>query len=143
VHVAEVVERIGFVIPVAEFPAEIEGSLIAGDGLLVAAELVMDVAKAVPGALFPVAFPKVLDRGQSLLAVGEGFLVVAEFGVTVADVIKDHHLPGLVSGGTVQVEGSQRVAERFGGTPQPTSNQAKLAVYCRLANVITDLFEQL
>src|SRR5215472_9585626 len=83
VHVAEVVERIGFAIPVAEFPAEIKGSLIAGDGLL----------------------------------------VVAEFGVTVADVIEDHYLPGPMASGTVQVEGSQRVAESLGGALQLTSHQ--------------------
>jgi hypothetical protein len=72
IHVAEAAERVSLAETVGELPGQVDGPLVARDGLRVAADLVMDVAKAVPGALFPVAFSKALDPGQSLLTVGEG-----------------------------------------------------------------------
>ena len=54
--VAEVIERVSLVVAVGEFLADIKGPLIAADGLLVVAELVADVAEAVPGGGLPAAF---------------------------------------------------------------------------------------
>src|SRR5579859_1111673 len=43
VGVAEAVERVGLVGPVGILPGEVKGALVAGDGLRVVAELVVDV----------------------------------------------------------------------------------------------------
>src|SRR5262245_20748917 len=57
VGVAEVVEGGGLGPAVGEFPAEVQRSLVARDGLLVIAELVMNVAEAVQDGTLPVGCP--------------------------------------------------------------------------------------
>ena len=47
--VAEVGERVGLVVAVAELAEQVEGLLVAGDGRRVVAEVVVGVAEAVPG----------------------------------------------------------------------------------------------
>jgi DNA-binding CsgD family transcriptional regulator/tetratricopeptide (TPR) repeat protein len=111
VHVAEAVEGVGLVVAVRAFPVQVEGPLIAGDGLLVVAKLLVDVAKAVPGRGFPVALSQFAGCGQRLFAVGKGLLVVAEQGVRVADVVEHECLPRVVCR-AVKVEGPHVVAER-------------------------------
>src|SRR6185437_16921653 len=85
--IAEMVQRVGLVETVGELPVEADGPLVARDRLLVVAELMVDVAEAVPGSGLPVALAQLLDRVQRLLAVGDGVLVVAEQGAAVADVV--------------------------------------------------------
>ncbi len=87
--IAEMIERDGLVVPVGAFPAQVNSPLIAGDGLGVVAEVLMDVAEAVPGGdVVPAAFAERPDPGQGLLAVGEGLGVVAEQRMAVADVVE-------------------------------------------------------
>src|SRR5262249_4549413 len=57
VDVAEAGERIGLVEPVGEVTGERDGPLVAHDGLVVVAPLVMGVAEAVPDGALPVPFP--------------------------------------------------------------------------------------
>jgi hypothetical protein len=47
--IAEVAEGVGFAVPVADVPAQVDGALVAGGRLLVLAEVVVGVAEAVPG----------------------------------------------------------------------------------------------
>ena len=42
-------EGVGFAVPVADVPAQVDGALLAGGRLLVLAEVVVGVAEAVPG----------------------------------------------------------------------------------------------
>jgi hypothetical protein len=72
VDVAEPVERARLVVPVGELAAQVQGPLVAGDGAMVVAELVVDVAEAVPGGGLPVALPGGPAAGQRLPAVGDG-----------------------------------------------------------------------
>lgn len=56
-HVAQMIERVGLIEGVCQFPVQVGGLLVAGDGLLVAAELMVNVAETVPGRGLPVALP--------------------------------------------------------------------------------------
>src|SRR5439155_12557622 len=96
VDVAEAVERARLVVPVGELAAQVQGPFVAGNGAVVVAQLVMDVAEAVPGGGFPVAFPGGPAAGQRLPAVGDGLPVVPEPRVAEADVVQAHDLQGLV-----------------------------------------------
>ena len=69
VDVAEVVQRDGLVVAVGALPAQLDRPLVAGDGLLVVAQLVMDVAKAVPDRLLGAGLPQLLHPRQCPLAV--------------------------------------------------------------------------
>ena len=108
VHAAEVVERVCLVVPVGELPAEAEGPLVAGDRLLVVAELVVDVAEAVPGGGLPVALSGCLAAGQGPLAVGDGQLIVTAQRVAVASVVQAHHFQGPVARGPGQFQGRSK-----------------------------------
>ncbi len=48
--VAEMVQDFGFQVAVADGPGEFQRGLVAGDGLLVVAQMMVGVADAVPGA---------------------------------------------------------------------------------------------
>ena len=100
--IAQVVERIGFVETIREFPVEGNGPLVARDGSFMVAELIMNVPKAVAGSGLPVALAQLPDRGQRLLTVGE-----------------DHRLAWPVHCRTVQIEGLHGVAERISEAPLP------------------------
>jgi hypothetical protein len=69
VDIAQVIERDGLVVPVGTSPAQVNRPLIAGDRLLMVAEVLMDVAEAVPGGeVVPAASPSARipsrDRSQ-------------------------------------------------------------------------------
>jgi hypothetical protein len=72
------------VVAVAEFLAESESVLVAGDGVGVLAELVVGVAEAVPAGGLPDAIAELLEQTQRLPAGVEGLLVLAE-SPTLAD----------------------------------------------------------
>ncbi len=63
VGVAEVGEDGCFDVPVAEVPGQVEGVLVAGDGLDVVAQVVVGVAEAVPGGALPLAVVELLEQG--------------------------------------------------------------------------------
>lgn len=113
------IERVGLVEAVREFAVEVDGALIARDGSLVLAELVVDVAEAVPGGRLPVALAQLPDRVQRLLAGRDGLLVIAEQGLAEADAVEGRRLARQVSCRTGKLEGTQGVAERVRGTLLP------------------------
>jgi hypothetical protein len=77
-NVAEVIERVRLVEAVRQFLVEVNRSLVARDGSFVLAELVMDVAEAVPGGGLPIAVARLPDSVQRLLTARDGLLVIAE-----------------------------------------------------------------
>lgn len=105
------IQRVGFVEAVREFPVEVDSALVAGDGSLVLAKLVMDAAEAVPGGGLPVALARRPDGVQRLLAVRNGLLVIAEQGVTEADGVERPCLARQVLCRTEELEGTHGVAE--------------------------------
>src|SRR5215469_18187098 len=92
VDIAEAVKGLGLAVAVGEFAVEINGPLVAREGLAEVAGLVANIAEAVPDGRLPVARPKLLDRGKRPLAVAECPFVAAEQGMGVADVVE---CPGL------------------------------------------------
>src|SRR5947209_6495976 len=97
--VAEVSEGDGFVVAVAEFPEEAAGLPVAGDRLGVPAEVVVGVAKAVPGVRLSDVVVEFLEQHEGLPAGGERLLVVTEPGVIPADVVEGVGLPTPIVGG--------------------------------------------
>jgi hypothetical protein len=82
VGVTDVGEHLGFGAAIAEFPTEVEGVLVAGDGLRVVAKAVMGLAEDVPrGRLIGVVAAELLEEGEDLLVGGDGVLVFAELAV--------------------------------------------------------------
>ena len=67
---AEVIERIGFVETIGEFPVEVDGPLVARVGSIVTPQPTMNVAEAIPGSGLPVALSQLPDGGQCLLTIG-------------------------------------------------------------------------
>lgn len=98
VGVAEVGERDGFEIAVTESSVQLEGMLVAGDGLMVVAEVVVGVAEAIPCVGLTVAIAELLQQGEGLLAGREGLLVFAELCMTPADRVEGVGLPVPVAG---------------------------------------------
>jgi len=139
--VAEVIERVGFVEAVREFPVEADGSLVAGDRSLVLAELVMDVAEAVPGGGLPVALAHRPDGVKRLLAGRDGLLVIAEQGLTEADVVEGLRLARQVLCRTEKLEGTQGVAECVRGTLLPFGKPGEADVNSCLADAVADGLE--
>src|SRR5262249_61015605 len=88
VDVAEAGEGIGLVEPVGEVTGERDGPLVAHDGLVVVAPLVMGAAEAVPDGALPVPFPHLPHGGQGAFVVADGLFVVAKHGVRKTDVLE-------------------------------------------------------
>ena len=139
--VAEVIERVRFVEAVRQCPVEVDGALVAGDGSLVLAELVLDVAEAVPGSGLPVTLAHRADGVQRLLAVRDGLLVIAEQGVTEADVVEGLRLARQVPGRTEELEGAQGMAECVRGTLLPLGKPGEADVNSCLAHEVGDRLE--
>lgn len=64
----EVLQPARLVEPVAYFPAELDRAFVAGDRPPMVAEMVMDVAQAVPARGLPVAFAQPPGPGQGSFA---------------------------------------------------------------------------
>lgn len=104
VGVAQVRQRLGLEIAVAEIPAQRECVLVARDGLPVVAEVVVDVTEAVPGVRLAVTVTELLLEFEGLLAIGEGLSVVAEQSVGPPDGVEGQRLPDLVASGLGQLQ---------------------------------------
>src|SRR5215472_6943427 len=76
VHIPQTDERFGLVVTIRELATVHDGSLIVGDGLLVMAESVVNVAEAVQRGLHPVVFPEVLACGEGTLAATQRLFIV-------------------------------------------------------------------
>src|SRR3954469_736910 len=140
-NVAEMIERVGFIEAVGEFPVEADGLLVARDGSLVLAELVMDVAEAVPGGGLPVVIARLPGGVQRLLAGRDGLLVVTEQGMTEADGVEGHCLARQVLCRAEKIKGTQGVAKRVRGTLLPFGQPREAVVNSRLADVVADRLE--
>ncbi len=140
--VAEVIERVGLVEAVREFGVEAGGPLVARDGSLVLAELVMDVAEAVPGGGLPVALARLPDGVQRLLAGRDGLLVIAEQGLAEADAVKGRRLARQVPGRAGKLEGTQGVAECVRGPVRPLGQPGEAVVNLGLADAVAGRLEQ-
>jgi hypothetical protein len=64
VGVAEVGMGGGFLIAVADFAEQVDGVLVAGEGLVVVAEVVVGVAEACPSVGLPEPFVDLLEQGE-------------------------------------------------------------------------------
>ena len=81
------VQQPGAVVALAQLPHDRDGPPEVVDGLVVLAKEMVGVAEAVQGG----PLPQVADlsaEGESLLAVGEGLLGLAEHGVAPADAVE-------------------------------------------------------
>jgi hypothetical protein len=139
VGVAEVGEGHGFPIPAAEVAVQVDGVVVAGNGLGVVAEVLMGVAEAVPGTGLPVAVAEIDEEGEGLLAVGEGLLVVAEQGVAPANRVEGAGLPTTVAGGQVQVESLPGVVEGVGMVALPVPHLGEKVVSVGLTGRVAGL----
>ena len=143
VHVPEVDEGFGLVVSIRELAAQLDGSLVVGNGLLVVAEPVVNITEAVQRGLHPVVFPEFLARGEGTLAATQRLLVVAEQGVCIADVVEHQKLDSLVACCPVQLKGSQGMGEAVGVALPLLSQPGEAAVRARAdVEVAPDLVEQ-
>jgi hypothetical protein len=136
VGLAEVGEKGGLVVAVV-LPGQVDGVLVAGDGLVVLAEVVVGVADAVPGNGLPVAVAEFLVQGEGLLAGGEGLPVIAELSVEPAAVVEGSGLPRPVTGGLEQVERQPGVVEGFSVPALPLPRPGEVVVAAGLPGQVT------
>jgi hypothetical protein len=101
----------------------------------------VDVAEAVPGRRLPVRLAHLADGGQRPLAAREGLVVLAEQGMTVADVVERPGLAGPVPRGAEQVEGLLGVAQCVGGALLSLRQPGQAVVDPGLADEVADLLE--
>jgi hypothetical protein len=67
--VAEAGEGVGLAEAVADLPVQVEGLLVARDGLALVAEVMVGIAEAVPGLGLTVAVAELPEQVEGLLAV--------------------------------------------------------------------------
>src|ERR1051326_1861318 len=103
--VTQVGEDLGFVETVTEFPEQTQCALVTVGGVAMVADLVLDVAEAVPDVCLAAAVPQLMVQGQGLPAERAGLLGLAEQRVAIADGVERSGLPGSVPGGPEQAEG--------------------------------------
>lgn len=139
--VSEVVKYGCLQLSVAEFVVEVKSLLIAGGGVLIAAEVMMDVAEAVESVGQAAAIPQFSLQGKCLLAQGQGLVLVSELAAIPADVIERVGLPGAVPGGEVQAEGPLGMVQCIGGTILIVKHPAEHQVGFGLAGLIAELRE--
>ena len=114
VGVAEVDQRFRLAIAFAEVAKEVDCLLVAGEGLLVAAEVVVGVTKAVQrgGLTNEVGLLTMHTKGSA--TVRKGALMVAQQGVIPADGVGRPGLADPVLGGLVEFDGATGLRERLG-----------------------------
>jgi hypothetical protein len=85
----------------------------AGGSLVVAAEVVVGVAEAVPGVGLSVRVSEPFVDLERLVAGGDGLLEVSELGVVPADHVKGLGLPAGVVDGSAELERLAGVVKRL------------------------------
>jgi hypothetical protein len=88
-RVTEVGEDRGLVVAVAQILVQREGLLVAGDGPLVVAELVVGVTEAVPGGRLAIMIAELLQEGSAPAGNGRGPGDLPDLGVAPADRVED------------------------------------------------------
>ena len=83
---------------------QVQGTLVAGSGVGVVAELLMGVPEAVQRVGHPFGVAEVTEQVKSLPAVTERLLVIPEYGVEPADRVQGHSPAGQVAGGRPQLK---------------------------------------
>src|ERR1044072_3722488 len=84
VGVAEAGEAVRVVVVGADFAIQIDGVLVAGDGVGMVAEEIRDVAGAVPAGGLSVEIFQCPEQVEGLAAVAQCLLMIAELGVVPA-----------------------------------------------------------
>jgi hypothetical protein len=113
VAVAEVGQRVGLALALADLVEEVHRAFVTRSALAVVAELVLGVAQAVPGGSLAAAVAEFLKLVEGLPAVRDGLFVVAEQGVVPTDVVEGVRLTASVPGGLVEVQAQLGVGERL------------------------------
>jgi hypothetical protein len=104
VSVSHVDQDHGLGVAVAAVPEEVDSVPAADDGRVVVAELVVGIAKAVPGVGLPLRVVEILEQGERLSAGGQGTPVVAELAVVPAEGVEGWRLPLPLPSGQEQVK---------------------------------------
>ena len=78
--------------------------MIAGEGLGVAAEVLLHVAEGVPCCGLVEAVAELVVQVKGLAAAGEGFAVIPELNVSIGDAVERVRLTVAVPVGLVQVQ---------------------------------------
>src|SRR6185437_14249555 len=107
----EVGEDLGLEEHVTSETGQAKGPAVAVASLVVAAEVVLGVADAVPDSRLALPVPRLLQGRQCLAAELEGLIKFAEVRVMPADAVDGVGLPDGVPGLPVEVEGGARVAD--------------------------------
>src|SRR5580704_3636380 len=111
--VTEVPEAGGFAVRVVGGAEQVQRLLVAFDGLLVAAKVMVDVTETVAGVRLAGEVAEHAENGESLLTTGECLVIVAMFGKVPADVIEGPGLPCWVARGLVMPEALAGMIECF------------------------------
>lgn len=139
--VAKVVENSGLVVAVADFSEQGEGLLVATDGILVVAEVVVRVAEVVERVCLAAPVTILPEIGECLLAGIQGMLILAEQGVSPGYVTKGVSLPCTTAGGTVQRVCLQGVAKRSFVVALILVSPDQPAMSVGLANLVAEFTE--
>ena len=133
-------EDLGFLVPVSEVAEQVQGVPLAGDGLIVMAEVMVGVAQAVPGGGLALPVAEFAQQDEGVLAVEERPRVVAEQGMVPADRVQGPGQSVLVAGGPEQLERLQVVGERLVVTALNLQDDAEGAVCLRQLGPVTSGF---
>ena len=139
--VTHVAQRPGFVQAVACLPVQIQCPLVAGNGLVVVAELVVGVPEAVPGHGLSVHVGGFV-QAQRTLTVVDALLVLSEQGVVPAQAVEAPRLSGLVVRGLEEGESSLLMGEGVAVPDLPLVHVRDVAVGAGLTDVVAILLVQ-
>ncbi len=103
VVVADAGKHVSLVVAVPALPADVQRLVVAGCGLLEPTQMVVGVADGVPYGGLLAAVTEFLVKGEGLVAMVEGLLVVAEEGMAPTDRVERLGFPMPVAGGPVKV----------------------------------------
>jgi hypothetical protein len=142
VRLAQPQQRFGGQIALTHSAEQLQGVLVAGNGLAMIAEVVMDVSEAVPGVGLAVVVVEFLVPRQRFSTIVERFLVVPEVGVLPAEAVQDLGVSTLVAGGAVQLQGSSAVSERLGMSVLAAENETESFMDACLADQVAEGVEE-
>jgi hypothetical protein len=136
VGLAQVHQRPGLVITVAQLAVQRQGPLVAGERLKVAAEEMAGEADRHPGGGLAAVVAGFPEHGQSLAGAGQALLVAAEVGEAPALRVESHGRALPVAGCTERLQRLARVRERLAVTALPLGPPCDLEMGPRLPVII-------
>jgi hypothetical protein len=144
--VTEVSERVGLMVTAAQLTGEVNGTVVAGDGVWVSAEVAVDEAEAVPGGGLAEQVAELVAEAHGLRAASERELVITKLCAIPADAVQRSSLSGLVAGGLQQFERLLSVAERplgmarrVAAPAEPIDHAGEVEVYPGLPDTVAEL----